>query len=131
MTSSPESTFWSPLGSNQESPDGTSQEKSPPPTPEFEKDPFWDSSYDVVGKLEKMYLDDYEKPKKDQHVQGVRSTPLKPNVGFSSNQAQAQPLTDYQIRAIEVIIIIIIIINLKLFSYYSFLFGYLFYQELM
>ena len=128
MTSSPESTFWSPLGSNQESPDGTSQEKSPPPTPEFEKDPFWDSSYDVVGKLEKMYLDDYEKPKKDQHVQGVRSTPLKPNVGFSSNQAQAQPLTDYQIRAIEVIIIII---NLKLFSYYSFLFGYLFYQELM
>ena len=129
MTSSPESTFWSPLGSNQGSPDGTSQEKSPPPTPEFEKDPFWDSSYDVVGKLEKMYLDDYEKPKKDQHVQGVRSTPLKPNVGFSSNQAQAQPLTDYQIRAIEVIIIIII--NLKLFSYNSFLFGYLFYQELM
>lgn len=127
MTSSPESTFWSPLGSNQGSSDGTSQEPSPPPTPEFEKDPFWDSSYDVVGKLEKMYLDDYEKPKKHQHVQGVRSTPLKPNVGFSSNQAQTQPLTDYQIRAIEVIIII----NLKIFSYYSFLFGYLFYQELM
>lgn len=130
MTSSPESTFWSPLGSNQGSPDGTSQEPSPPPTPEFEKDPFRDSSYDVVGKLEKMYLDDYEKPKKHQHVQGVRSTPLKPNVGFSSNQAQAQPLTDYQIRAIEVIIIII---NIKLFSYILFLFsfGYLFYQELM
>ncbi|XP_050290256.1 uncharacterized protein LOC126728487 [Quercus robur] len=101
LTSSPESTFWSPLGSNQGSSDGTSQEPSPPPTPEFEKDPFWDSSYDVVGKLEKMYLDDYEKPKKHQHVQGVRSTPLKPNVGFSSNQAQTQPLTDYQIRAIE------------------------------
>ncbi|KAM4083419.1 hypothetical protein ACJW30_08G055200 [Castanea mollissima] len=104
LTSSPESTFWSPLGSNQGSPDSTSQEPSPPPTPEFEKDPFRDISYDVVGKLEKMYLDDYEKPKKHQHVQVVRSTPLKvlkPNVGFSSNQAQAQPLTDYQIRAIE------------------------------
>jgi hypothetical protein len=90
------------MGSSHGSPDGPSQEPSPPPTPAFEKDPFWDSSYDVVGKLEKMYLDDYEKPK-HQHGHGVRSTPMKPDVGFNSNQAQ--PLTDYQIRAIEVIII--------------------------
>ena len=108
------------MGSSHGSPDGPSQEPSPPPTPAFEKDPFWDSSYDVVGKLEKMYLDDYEKPK-HQHGHGVRSTPMKPDVGFNSNQAQ--PLTDYQIRAIEVIII-------KISTFLFFLFGVTYFANL-
>lgn len=82
---SPQSTLWSPLGSSNGSPDGPSKELSPPPSPELAEDPFWDSSYD--GRLEKMNLNDCEKP-------------IFQNIGLYSNQA----LTDHQLRAIEVII---------------------------
>jgi hypothetical protein len=82
---SPQSTLWSPLGSSNGSPDGS--EPSPPPTPEFAEDPFWDSRYDAVVGLEKMNLNDCEKPKFQ-------------NSGLYSNQ----PPTDHQLRAIEVII---------------------------
>jgi hypothetical protein len=82
---SPQSTLWSPLGFG--SPDGPSKEPSPPPSPELAEDPFWDSGYDAVGRLEKMNLNDCEKP-------------IFQNIGLCSNQA----LTDHQLRAIEVII---------------------------
>ncbi|KAE8039152.1 hypothetical protein FH972_011590 [Carpinus fangiana] len=81
---SPQSTLWSPLGSSNGSPDGS--EPSPPPTPEFAEDPFWDSRYDAVVGLEKMNLNDCEKPKFQ-------------NSGLHSNQ----PPTDHQLRAIELI----------------------------
>ncbi|KAF5446836.1 hypothetical protein F2P56_032434 [Juglans regia] len=93
---SPQSTLWSPLGSNHGSPDGPSQEPSPPPTPLiFGKDSFSDGTYDVYGRLEKMNLNDYEMSK--YLDEGLRSMPFKPNVGLNSNQA----LTDDQLRAIQ------------------------------
>lgn len=85
---SPQSTLWSPLGSSNGSPDGSSKELSPPPSPELAEDPFWDSRNDAVGRLEKMNLNDCEKPK-FQNSQW--------NIGLYSNQG----LTDHQLRSID------------------------------
>lgn len=109
---SPQSTLWSPLGSSNGSPDGSSKELSPPPSPELAEDPFWDSRNDAVGRLEKMNLNDCEKPK-FQNSQW--------NIGLYSNQG----LTDHQLRSIDVIINFSFFANICFFSSLIYLFpGY-------
>ncbi|KAJ7980795.1 G patch domain-containing 3 [Quillaja saponaria] len=90
---SPQSTVWSPMGSsNHGSSDGCYREASPPATPVTGKDPFWESSYNLVGKFEEMNFND--KGGSDFHyVHGAKN----PIVGLNSNPA----LTDDQIRAIQ------------------------------
>lgn len=96
LAGSPQSTLWSPLGSKYGTPDGSSQEPSPPPTPVFETDPFWDCRCDAADRLDqKKDLND-SKTTEYQHGQDLLSTASKSNVGLNSNQ----PLTDDQLRAI-------------------------------
>ncbi|XP_054810964.1 uncharacterized protein LOC129312404 isoform X1 [Prosopis cineraria] len=85
-TDSSQSTLWSPLGSNQGSPEGPSLEPTPPATPCDGKDSCRETAHDVVGMLEKMNLDGRGHSK---YLHGYGNC--------SFNQA----LIDQQIRAVQ------------------------------
>ncbi|KAJ7947574.1 G patch domain protein [Quillaja saponaria] len=93
LVNSPQSTLWPPLGS----PDGRSQEASPPAMPLNGKGTCWEFPSNLVGKIDKMNLNDKGR---SQFHQGHSIPNLKnSNVGLSSDPA----LTDDQIRAIQLL----------------------------
>ncbi|XP_061374666.1 uncharacterized protein LOC133316884 [Gastrolobium bilobum] len=87
--SSLQSTLWSPLGKNQRSPEGSSQES----LPLNNHDSCWENTNNVVGMFEKMKLDERGDSKYHPGY-GIQSLETS-NVGVSSYQS----LIQQQIRA--------------------------------
>lgn len=100
ITSSPESTLWSPVSCNRGSSEGSSQEPSPPATPGKFQDSCWKTitTYDVfenntMKKLNERAISKYN------HDYEIESSNKSSNInGLSSFQTLIQE----QIRAIEV-----------------------------